>query len=105
MCSGPSLPTGLPRSLKDLYTAMQKTTDPIIPHTFLSALRQAHPQFAELDRRGGKADPFGMGGGNYAQQDAEECYIGILNDLREVKIKDSQQGFIEKYMMAEMRRE
>lgn len=52
----------LPRALRDLYTNMSRTTDSVIPNTFLTVLRHAVPQFNELDR--GKSGSM-MG---YAQQ-------------------------------------
>jgi ubiquitin carboxyl-terminal hydrolase 14 len=57
-----SQPSGLPGSLKQLYTEMSKTTEEVTPILFLSALRQAFPQFAEIARGQGGAK------GGYAQQ-------------------------------------
>ena len=53
---------GLPGSLNTLYTEMSKTTSEVNPIMFLTALRQAFPQFAEIAR-----GPGAMKGG-YAQQ-------------------------------------
>lgn len=41
-------------------------------------LRQVAPQFAEM----AQATQPGMGGGGYAQQDAEEVWVRILNALQ-----------------------
>jgi ubiquitin carboxyl-terminal hydrolase 14 len=53
----------LPRALRDLYSNMSRTTEGYIPTTFLTVLRQAVPQFGEVDRSGKN----GILGG-YAQQ-------------------------------------
>ncbi len=60
-----STPTGLPGALNGLYTSMSKTTEAVTPMSFLTSLRQAFPQFAEMARSSG-----GMKGltGGYAQQ-------------------------------------
>ncbi|KAF8895799.1 cysteine proteinase [Mucidula mucida] len=78
--------------LRDLYSSMLKTTDSITPLTFLQALRQALPQFAEQSR----------GGVGYAQQDAEEAFSQIVNCLRPVTdASDANKRFVEQWMMAE----
>ncbi|KAI0791020.1 cysteine proteinase [Abortiporus biennis] len=100
---------GLPSSLKNLYTQMSKTTDEVTPTTFLSSLRQAFPQFAEQSRSGGSGLKALMGAG-YAQQDAEECWIQLVNSLKEVPGLPGPSGsssgkkFVEQYMTGEMRR-
>ncbi|KAF9037349.1 cysteine proteinase [Hymenopellis radicata] len=82
--------------LRDLYSSMLKTTDSITPLTFLQALRQALPQFAEQSR----------GGLGYAQQDAEEAYSQIVNCLRPVTdASDANKKFVEQWMMGEISRE
>lgn len=48
-----SAPQGLPSALRNLYQNMSRTTDAVVPATFLAALRQAFPQFAEVSRSGG----------------------------------------------------
>lgn len=57
-------PQGLPSALGNLYTQMSRTTDSVVPSTFLTALRQAFPQFAEQSRSGKGTGGFAM----YAQQ-------------------------------------
>ncbi|OJA15949.1 hypothetical protein AZE42_10909 [Rhizopogon vesiculosus] len=42
----------LPRALRDLYTNMSRTTEGYIPSAFLTVLRQAVPQFGEINRSG-----------------------------------------------------
>ena len=96
---------GLTRAMKDMYANLRTTVGAFTPMSFLNVLRQAFPQFGER-ARAGKA---GMGGG-YAQQDAEECYIQILNALKALPTTEPTEGsqrqkFIEQYMMGEMRRE
>jgi len=90
----------LTASLRDLYQSLNGTTDAFPPFAFLTVscpcdrsllvdcvahllepspqiLRQVAPQFAEMARGG----PGGMGGG-YAQQDAEEVWVRIINALQ-----------------------
>lgn len=57
-------------SMRDLFVAATQTNKPMIPIVFLGVLRTAFPQFAQ------KGD-----GGEWAQQDAEECYTQILLSL------------------------
>lgn len=59
-------PSGLPSSLKTLYSNMKSTIDAVTPAPFLNALRTAFPQFAEMARGGGAIKSFG--GAMYAQQ-------------------------------------
>ncbi|KAH7913651.1 hypothetical protein BJ138DRAFT_1058705 [Hygrophoropsis aurantiaca] len=95
----------LPKSLRDLYSNMSRTSEGVIPTQFLSALRQIVPQFGEMDRSKG-----GMMAG-YAQQDAEECWSQITNSLKEVPGIDgagasvSSKKFVDQFMTGEMRRE
>ncbi|KAI5118721.1 hypothetical protein M0805_004519 [Coniferiporia weirii] len=86
----------LVRSLHDLYSGMSsQTLGPVFsPFFFLSALREAVPQFGELARVG----KGGMGG--YAQQDAEECWSQIFNALKALP-----GDIVGEYMMCQMRRE
>ncbi|KAI0076894.1 cysteine proteinase [Panus rudis PR-1116 ss-1] len=101
-----SSPTGLAGQLKNLLLQMSRTTEAVTPTGFLSALRQAYPQFAELSRGGAK----GLGAA-YAQQDAEECYTQLINSLKEVPGLPGPSGtnngkkFVEQFLMGEMRRE
>lgn len=90
--------------MKDMYTSLRTTVGSFTPLAFLNVLRQAFPQFGERARVG----KGGMGG--YAQQDAEECYVQILNALRALPAPEQGEGaprgqFIERYMTGEMRRE
>ncbi|CAD6887651.1 unnamed protein product [Tilletia laevis] len=62
----------LTASLRDLFKNLGQTTDAFPPLAFLTILRQVAPQFAEQSRSGG----------GYAQQDAEEVYVCILNSLQ-----------------------
>ncbi|OCB92222.1 cysteine proteinase [Sanghuangporus baumii] len=87
-------------ALRDMYASLRTSVDAFTPLSFLSALRQAVPQFGELARVGKS----GMGG--YAQQDAEECFTQICYALNAIPgAGDSRKQFVEQYMMAEMRRE
>ncbi|TFY64553.1 hypothetical protein EVJ58_g2535 [Rhodofomes roseus] len=100
-------PPGLPSALGQLYQQMSKTTDSVVPGTFLTALRQAFPQFAEQSRSGKGTGGFAM----YAQQDAEECWVQMTNSLRDVSIPGPSDGsslprkFVDQYMTGELRRE
>jgi len=40
----------LPKALRELYNNMSRTTESVVPLTFLTILRQVVPQFAEVDR-------------------------------------------------------
>ncbi|KAL5479043.1 UBP6 [Sanghuangporus weigelae] len=87
-------------ALRDMYGSLRTSVDAFTPLSFLSALRQAVPQFGELARVGKS----GMGG--YAQQDAEECFTQICHALNAISgTGDSRKRFVEQYMMAEMCRE
>jgi ubiquitin carboxyl-terminal hydrolase 14 len=82
-------------ALRDLFKQMSETQEGIPPLMFLNALRTAFPQFAQQDRNGH----------GYAQQDAEEAWSQILNQLRnKLTITDgtgdatTRTSFVEKYM-------
>ncbi|PIL26025.1 hypothetical protein GSI_11779 [Ganoderma sinense ZZ0214-1] len=103
-----SAPSGLPTALRSLYSDMASTTDSINPATFLSALRQAFPQFAQMVPAG--ASPFKvLAGGAYAQQDAEECWVQLTNSLKDVQglppsgSSAATGKFVEQYMTGEIR--
>ncbi|EIW76622.1 cysteine proteinase [Coniophora puteana RWD-64-598 SS2] len=95
----------LPRAMRDLYSSMGRTTDAFIPNSFLSVLRQVVPQFNEFDRS--KVSMMA----SYAQQDAEECWTQIANNLKIVPglepdgASASGKKFIDQFMMGEVRRE
>ncbi|CAI7613351.1 hypothetical protein N7533_013489 [Penicillium manginii] len=81
-------------SLRDLFKQMSETQEGIPPLMFLNALRTAFPQFAQRDRNGG----------GYSQQDAEEAWSQIVNQLRaKLTITDgagegaTQTSFVDKY--------
>ncbi|KAJ5595546.1 Ubiquitin carboxyl-terminal hydrolase 7 [Penicillium hispanicum] len=81
----------LAASLRDLFKQMSETQEGIPPLMFLNALRTTFPQFAQRDRNGH----------GYAQQDAEEAWSQILNQLRAkltVADGDSQTSFVDKYL-------
>lgn len=88
----------LTAALRDLYRQMAETTGGFPPMIFLGALRSVFPQFAQRGRDG-----------QFAQQDAEECYSQIISQLRQ-KLKISSGGessassvsFIDKYLAGEM---
>lgn len=79
--------------LKKLYKSMSETQESFAPFTFIQALRQAYPQFAERSRTGE----------GFAQQDAEEAWTNILSQVRNsLKITDkdgsSSVSWVDKYM-------
>ena len=83
--------TDLTASLRDLFKQMSETQEGVPPLMFLNALRTAFPQFAQRDRNGH----------GYAQQDAEEAWSQIVNQLRnKLTISDGSgdSSFVDKYM-------
>ncbi|EHK22619.1 uncharacterized protein TRIVIDRAFT_71255 [Trichoderma virens Gv29-8] len=85
--------TDLAAQLSNLYKNMGNTQDSIQPLSFLSALRLVFPQFAEKSKSGP----------GYAQQDAEEAWSQIVQQLgQKVTIKTTPDtpsiSFVEKYM-------
>ncbi|ATY61814.1 ubiquitin C-terminal hydrolase [Cordyceps militaris] len=85
----------LASQLAGLYKKMSATQDSIPPMNFLNALRVVFPQFAE------KVKPSNA----YAQQDAEEAWSQIVQQLGE-KVQIKQKGgpnisFVQKYMSGE----
>ncbi|KAK4080658.1 hypothetical protein Trihar35433_1763 [Trichoderma harzianum] len=86
----------LAAQLSNLYKNMGNTQDSIQPLSFLSALRLVFPQFAEKSKSGP----------GYAQQDAEEAWSQIVQQLgQKVTIKTTPDtpsiSFVEKYMAGE----
>ncbi|KAF4119869.1 ubiquitin carboxyl-terminal hydrolase 14 [Geosmithia morbida] len=86
----------LAAQLSRLYKQMGETQDSFPPMNFLSALRVVFPQFAEKSRTGA----------GYAQQDAEEAWSQIVQQLKQkVKVKEAENApevsFIDKYMSGE----
>ncbi|KAL7947855.1 ubiquitin carboxyl-terminal hydrolase 14 [Trichoderma barbatum] len=86
----------LAAQLSNLYKDMGSTQDSIQPLSFLSALRLVFPQFAEKSKSGP----------GYAQQDAEEAWSQIVQQLgQKVSIKTTPDtpsiSFVEKYMAGE----
>lgn len=83
----------LASQLSNLYKKMGATLDSISPLDFLAALRVVFPQFAEKSKSGP----------GYAQQDAEEAWSQIVQQLgQKLTIKGSPDtpgvSFVEKYM-------
>ncbi|ORY67467.1 ubiquitin carboxyl-terminal hydrolase [Pseudomassariella vexata] len=95
--AGTTLPQlDLTRQLRDLYKYMSETQNAFVPHAFLTALRQAFPQFSERSRSGP----------GYAQQDAEEAWSQIVAQVRQkLKVKNDpeaqESSFIDNYMAGE----
>ncbi|CAN8100069.1 unnamed protein product [Discula destructiva] len=88
--------TDITTQLKSLFKSMGETTEGYMPITFINALRQVFPQFAERSRTG-------MG---YAQQDAEEAWTNIVSQVRSsLKVKgkdDAAVSFVDKHMALQM---
>ncbi|KIK95193.1 hypothetical protein PAXRUDRAFT_779329 [Paxillus rubicundulus Ve08.2h10] len=86
----------LPRSLRDLFSNMSRTTESVVPASFLTVLRQVIPQFGEVDR---------------SRADAEECWSQMTNALKEVPAIDASgssiagKKFVDQFLAGEMRRE
>lgn len=86
-------------AMANMYSNLRLTAGAFTPLAFLSALRQAFPQFGEMAR-------VGKARGGYAQQDAEECYAQILQALQSIPgIGGPRKRFVEQYMTGEMQRE
>ncbi|SNX83511.1 related to ubiquitin-specific protease [Melanopsichium pennsylvanicum] len=89
----------LTAALRDLYKNLSQTTEPFPPFAFLTILRQMAPQFAEMSRDGN----------TFAQQDAEEVWVRIiqalqnsLNGLSPQAAADSSRKFVEQYLTGHM---
>ncbi|WFC97872.1 ubiquitinyl hydrolase 1 [Malassezia yamatoensis] len=83
----------LTAALRDLFREMSKTSKPFPPLLFLTVLRKVAPQFAEM----------AQGGGGYAQQDAEEVYVRILNALSNyLPSASGQERFVPKNLTGRM---
>lgn len=83
----------LTASLRDLFREMNKAPEAFPPLLFLTILRKVAPQFAEM----------AQGGGGYAQQDAEEVYVRILNALGNyLTDKDRSEQFVPEYLTGHM---
>jgi ubiquitin carboxyl-terminal hydrolase 14 len=84
--------------LRDLYKQMSETQEGFPPLMFLNTLRQAYPQFAQRDKTGR----------GYAQQDAEEAYSQIVQQLRQkLRVPDGtsdskKEAFVDRYMAGRM---
>lgn len=63
-------PNNITASLRDLFGIVNSSTEPIPPLIFLQVLRTAFPQFAQKGN-----------GGEWMQQDAEECWTQIMISL------------------------
>ncbi|KJZ70502.1 hypothetical protein HIM_10131 [Hirsutella minnesotensis 3608] len=86
----------LAAQLSSLYAKMGKTQEAFPPMNFLTALRVVFPQFAEKAKSNN----------GYAQQDAEEAWSQIVQQLsQKVKVKESadapEMSFVDKYMSGE----
>lgn len=85
----------LASQLSSLYSKMSATQDSFPPMNFLTALRVAFPQFAEKSRHGD----------GYAQQDAEEAWSQIVQQIgQKVRVPskdDTTVSFVDKYMAGE----
>lgn len=84
--------------LRDLYKRMSETQEGIPPIMFLNALRTAYPQFAQKAKNGH----------GYAQQDAEEAWSQIVQQLRQKLVisngEESAQSkaFVDRYLAGSM---
>lgn len=94
----------LTAALRDLYKNLAQTTESFPPFAFLTILRQVAPQFAEMSRDGH----------SFAQQDAEEVWVRIIqalqNSLHGLSASDgtseaqadSSRKFVEQYLTGHM---
>ncbi|KAH8917386.1 cysteine proteinase [Atractiella rhizophila] len=82
-------------SMKHLFENLGSTTQPFTPSIFLTALRDYAPQFGEMAR----SNVPGMGGGGYAQQDAEECWGAILAAMKQnIPGSSADKKWVEQWM-------
>ncbi|KAH7264729.1 uncharacterized protein BKA55DRAFT_556870 [Fusarium redolens] len=85
----------LASQLSNLYKKMGETQDSFPPMNFLNALRVVFPQFAEKSKTGQ----------GFAQQDAEEAWSQIVQQLNQkLRIKSEntpETSFVQKYMSGE----
>ena len=65
-------PHRLTAATRDLFAEIGRSGASVTPLRFLTTLRQVFPQFASQGRNGA-----------YMQQDAEECWTGIMETLRQ----------------------
>lgn len=85
--------------LKNLFKDMSETQGGMTPFSFLNALRMAFPQFAERSKKGA----------GFAQQDAEEAWSQIVQQLKQkLKWQSPTEGetasatsFVDKYISGE----
>ncbi|RMD43141.1 hypothetical protein DV735_g2018, partial [Chaetothyriales sp. CBS 134920] len=80
-------------SLRDLFKQMSETQGGLAPMVLLNSLRSQYSQFAQMDKSGRR----------YAQQDAEEAWSQLIQQIRQkVKPADgagsSNDAFVDKYM-------
>ncbi|CAK7212738.1 deubiquitinating enzyme [Sporothrix bragantina] len=72
--------TQLARQLRDVFSNMSSSHAPYVPTRFLNTLRTFNPRFAERSRTGQ----------GFAQQDAEEAWTFIMDNLRRTHlVKDA----------------
>jgi ubiquitin carboxyl-terminal hydrolase 14 len=85
-------PNNVTTNLRDLFKLMDKTPTSFPPLVFLAALRRTFPNFAQQDGRG-----------NFAQQDAEECWGSIITTLRETLpfASNDARKFVDQFMTGE----
>lgn len=76
-------------SLHNLYKHLKTSPTAYSPILFLATLREAYPQFAERSRDHK---------GEYAQQDAEECWSAIISSLQTTLRTPQGESWVEKYM-------
>ncbi|KAF8335818.1 uncharacterized protein EI90DRAFT_2969410 [Cantharellus anzutake] len=88
----------LVNAMKELFQGMKSTTEGFPPIQFLVLLREVQPQFAEVRN------------GHYAQQDADECWVELLNSMSNASLQgltsdnesSSQKRFVDQYLAGEM---
>ncbi|KAL4401718.1 deubiquitinating enzyme [Malassezia pachydermatis] len=79
-------------SMRDLFSDMSKTTEAVPPLIFLTVLRKLAPQFAETAE-----------GGGFAQQDAEEVWVRIMQALSQLPAAGQpREKFVPQYVTGHM---
>jgi ubiquitin carboxyl-terminal hydrolase 14 len=82
-------------SLRELFKFLEKSENGVPPLLLLKSFREAFPQFAQQDDHG-----------NFAQQDAEECWAQLLwclgQKLPALKQSDAFKSFVEEHLTGEI---
>lgn len=87
-------------ALKALFKMLSESGQSVPPLLFLQALRSAFPQFAQQSPQTG----------GYSQQDAEECFTGLVSTLDRILVdgdgkSEGSESFVHQFMSGQMENE